>query len=443
MQVKRYHAEDMKQAMDAAIRELGSDAVMIAQNKVRRKGFKGWFRKPILEVQFAYDPADIPAAKKKKALSTLDKEGPELVSYQPSGGGAPQFGGSFSLDGSSSQGKAISPGKLPPLVDAPSPGSSQSLGGQSPGGQSHGGQSHGGQSLGGSNEQFELLDKRINSIETMLSNFYEKFEYVKRDVTYDYSEEVQKILSRLIEAQVEEKLAHSIAKQAEQLLKQQSGTNATEVIEHLILEQFGRSAPILHKKFTQSVILVLGPTGVGKTTSIVKLAADFSVKQKKNVGIINTDTYRIGAQEQLQTYADILGVPIRVVYHAHELDKAMEHMSDRDIIFVDTAGKRPGDDQHKEDLLEIVRILKPEDTLLCLAATTSFASIKEMVDTYGFVDDYRVMITKLDETKYRGTIMNISWYTQRPLAYVTTGQDVAKDIEIADAEALVKQMVRN
>jgi len=226
------------------------------------------------------------------------------------------------------------------------------------------------------------------------------------------------------------------------MLKQQPGTNAAEVMEHLILEQFGRSEPILHKKFTQKVILVLGPTGVGKTTSIVKLAADFSVKQKKNVGIINTDTYRIGAQEQLQTYADILGVPIQVVYHAHELEKAMETMSDRDIIFVDTAGKRPGDDQHKEDLLEIVRILRPEDTLLCLAATTSFASIKEMVDTYGFIDDYRVMITKLDETKYRGTILNISWYTQKPLAYVTTGQDVPDDIEIADVETLVKQIVR-
>jgi len=210
-----------------------------------------------------------------------------------------------------------------------------------------------------------------------------------------------------------------------------------------MLELFGRSDPILHKKFTQKVILVLGPTGVGKTTTIVKLAADFSVKQKKNVGIINTDTYRIGAQEQLQTYADILGVPIQVVYHAHELEDAMENMSDRDIIFVDTAGKRPGDEQHKEDLLEIVRILKPEDTLLCLAATTSFSSIKEMVDTYGFVDDYRVMITKLDETKYRGSILNISWYTQKPLAYVTTGQDVPDDIEIADIESIVKQIVRD
>jgi len=390
----------MKQAMDAAVRELGSDAVMLTHSKVRRKGLKNLFRKPILEVQFAYDPANTPSAKKLSMPYT-----PPAGSYLP----PDDIQSSYTPSGS-----------------LPLGGSDKSYKGRA----------------AVSNEQFEQLDKRMNSFESMLTDFIDKFAYVKRDITYDYPEEIQKLLGKLIEAQVREELAHSLAKQAEQMLRQQPGANATEIIEHLMLEQFGRSEPILHKKFTQKVILVLGPTGVGKTTTIVKLAADFAVKQKKNVGIINTDTYRIGAQEQLQTYADILGVPLQVVYHPHELDGAMENMSDRDIIFVDTAGKRPGDEQHKDDLLDIVRILKPEDILLCLSATTSFASIKEMVDTYGFVDNYRVMITKLDETKFRGSILNISWYTQKPLAYVTTGQDVPDDIEIADVEALVKQIVR-
>jgi len=391
MQVKRYHADNMKQAMDAAIRELGSDAVMLSSSKVRKKGLKNLFRKPILEVQFAYDPANVPSVKKLNSVFTPPGD-------MPTGGMAGEIG--------------------------------------------YGYKEHKGKAAAVSSEQFEKLDKRMNSFESMLTDFLDKFTYVKRDITYDYPEEIQDLLAKLIEAQVREELAHSLAKQAEQLLRQQPGTNVTEIIEHLLLEQLGRAEPILHKKFTQKVILVLGPTGVGKTTTIVKLAADFAVKQKKNVGIINTDTYRIGAQEQLQTYADILGIPIQVVYHPHELDDAMKNMSDRDLIFVDTAGKRPGDDQHREDLLDIVRILKPEDTLMCLAATTSFASIKEMVDTYGFVDNYRVMITKTDETKYRGSILNISWYTQKPLAYVTTGQDVPNDIEVADVEAIVKQIVR-
>jgi len=385
MQVKRYHADNMKQAMDAAIRELGSDAVMLTSSKVRKKGFRNLFRKPILEVQFAYDPANVPSVKKVKESYTPPDEGSEKGYFY---------------------------------------------------------KEHKGKAAAVSSEQFQQLDKRMNSFESMLTDFLDKFSYVKRDITYDYPEEISNLLGKLIDAQVREELAHSLAKQAEQMLRQQQGANAAEIIEHLLLEQLGRPEPILHKKFTQKVILVLGPTGVGKTTTIVKLAADFAVKQKKNVGIINTDTYRIGAQEQLQTYADILGVPLQVVYQPHELDDAMANMSDRDLIFVDTAGKRPGDEQHKDDLLEIVRILKPEDTLLCLAATTSFASIKEMVDTYGFVDNYRIMITKIDETKYRGSILNISWYTQKALAYVTTGQGVPDDIEVVDVESLARQIVR-
>jgi len=379
VQVKRYHAKDMKQAMDTAIRELGSDAVMLSSNKVRKKGLRNLFRKPVLEVQFAYDPANIPSVKKLNAMY-----------------------GTEGIDKTQKD--------------------------------------HGSQQAAISNEQ---LEKRLDLFEEMLNNFTEKFDFIKRDITYDYSDEVSILLEKMIKAQVREELAHTLAKQTEQMLRNQPGVVAQEVLEHLLHEQIGKPEPILHKKFTQKVILVLGPTGVGKTTTIVKLAADFSVKQRKKVGIINTDTYRIGAQEQLQTYADILGLPIQLVYYPDELEGAMENMSDRDIIFVDTAGKRPGDEQHKEDLLEIVRILKPEDILLCLSATTSFSSVTEMADTYGFVDDYRIMITKIDETKYRGALLNISWYTQKPLAYVTTGQNVPDDIEIADVDSIVKQIVRD
>jgi len=379
MLVKRYHANDMQQAMDTVIKELGSDAVILNSRKVRKKGLKNLFRKPVLEVMVAYDPAKAPSAIK-------------LNVPQPTGGAD----------------KSYKEHKHKPMAF--------------------------------DNEHLERLDKRIDSIDTMLSDFIDKFSFVKREITYDYPEEVQELLVRMMENQVREELAHSLAKETEQMLRKQTGANAAEILEHLVLEQLGRPEPILHKKFTQKVILVLGPTGVGKTTTIVKLAADFSVKQMKKVGIINTDTFRIGAQEQLQTYADILGVPLQVVYWADELENALENMSDRDIIFVDTAGKRPGDVQHKEDLLDIVRILKPEDTLLCLAATTGFAAVKEMVDTYGFVDDYRLLITKIDETKYRGPLLNISWYAQKPLAYVTTGQNVPDDIEVVDVESIAKQI---
>jgi flagellar biosynthesis protein FlhF len=377
MLVKTYHAKDMQQAMDTVIRELGSDAVILNSRKIRKKGLKNLFRKPILEVMVAYDPADVPAVKK--------------------------------LNVSNNTGSVDKAAKAKPAA------------------------------LG--SEQLERLDRRIDSIDSMLSDFIDKFSFVKREITYDYPEELQDLLIKMIDNQVREELAHSFAKQTEQILRKQSDSSAAEILEHLVLEQLGRPEPILHKKFTQKVILVLGPTGVGKTTSIVKLAADFAVKKKKKVGIINTDTYRIGAQEQLQTYADILDVPLQVIYWVDELEAVLESMSDRDIIFVDTAGKRPGDEQHRDDVLRMVQVLKPEDTLLCLSASTGFAAIKEIVDTYGFVDNYRLLITKLDETKYRGSILNLSWYSQNPLAYVTTGQTVPDDIEIVNVESIANQIL--
>ena len=396
MLVKRYHANDMQQAMDTVIKELGSDAVILNSRKVRKKGWKNWFRKPILEVMVAYDPANVPAVKK--------------LNFAPS---APYY----AIDPPKEQGGAANSPSTVATVTATLPIVNE--------------------------EQLERLDNRIDSIDTMLNEFIEKFSFVKRDITYDYVEEVQELLQKMIENQVREELAHSLAKETENMLRNQPGISADEVLEHLILERFGKPAPILHKKFSQKVILVMGPTGVGKTTTIVKLAADFAVKQKKKIGIINTDTFRIGAQEQLQTYADIMGIPLQVVYQSAELESALENLSDRDVIFVDTAGKRPGDEQHKEDILDIVKILKPEDILLCLAATTGFSAMKEMVDTYGFVDDYRLLITKLDETKYRGVLLNLSWYTQKPIAYVTTGQNVPDDIEIVDVESVTKQIIRD
>lgn len=382
MLVKRYHAKDMQQAMDTVIKELGSDAVVLSNRKVRKKGFKNLFKKPILEVMVAYDPAKIPA------LANKQNNG-----HNPA---TPAAGKDKDLEA-----KAVQLNK----------------------------------------EQFEHLDSRIDALDEILANFIDKFSFIKREITYDYSQGVEELLLRLITNQVREELAHSIARETDLIMKKQQGTKAAEVMEHLIFEKIGAAEPITHKKFTQKTVLIIGPTGVGKTTSIVKLVAEFALNQKKKVGIINTDTYRISAKEQLKTYADILGVPLSIVYQTSELGDEIAAMSDRDIIFIDTAGKRPGDEQHKDDLLEIVEAASPEDILLCVAATTGFSAMQEIIDTYDFIGDYKLVITKLDETKFRGSILNLSWYAGKRLAYITTGQSVPDDIEIPDTQSIASQIL--
>ncbi len=400
MLVKKYQARDMQQAMDSIIKELGSEAVILNSRKMRRKGFINLFKKPIVEVMVAYDPAKIPMAKKLNAVL------PAYAAYA-NGGAAEQNAPEDKKPDVPAEGAVAAP--------------VASI---------------------GAGEQITHLDARIDSLDQMLSDFINKFSFVKRDVTYDFSDDVQDLMQKLIEEQVREELACSLARETEMILRRQRGSSAVEVMEHLILEMIGSPDPVQPKKFHQKIILLAGPTGVGKTTSLVKLAANFALKQKRKVGIINTDTYRIAAQEQLKTYADILSIPLAVVYQIDELSGALEGMADRDVIFIDTAGKRPGDEQHRTDLKKIIAVAAPEDILLCVSAPTSFSAIQEVVDTYGFVGDYKLLVTKLDETRYRGMLLNLCWYAKKRLAYVTVGQNVPDDIENVDAEAIVGHLLR-
>ena len=403
MLVKRYQVKDMQEAMDTVIKELGSDAVILSSRKVRKKGLRYLFQKPVLEVMVAYDPAKVPMA--KRAIQGTGTYGP--------------FGG-----------------YLPKSVDGDSRREEDGVKEENRYGEQK--KEH----VQVTGDQLKDLDERISSIDHMLGEFMSKFSFVKRDITYDYSEGVEELFCSLIESQVREELAHSLSKQTDMILKKEQGANAAEVMQHLILEQLGTPEPIQPKKFNHKVVLFIGPTGVGKTTSLVKLAANFSVKQKKKVGIINTDTYRIAAQEQLKAYADILSIPLGVVYQSSDIGEALEAMSDRELIFIDTAGKKPGDEQHREDISQIIEVTNPEDIMLCVAASTSFASLKEIIDTYSFIEDYKIVVTKLDETKSRGMILNLSWYAKKSLAYVTTGQNVPDDIENIDMETIAGHLLK-
>lgn len=385
MLVKRYHARDMQQAMVQIIKELGSDAVILSSKKVRQKGLRNLFKGRILEVMVAYDPDLVPGAKPPARAPAA--AAPALTEQQAGREAAVMAAAAISM------------------------------------------------------EQFERLDKRIDTLDGVLADFIQKFSYVRRDVTYDYTKEVEELFCALRENQVREELAHIIARETDAVLKKQPDTTAYEVMEQIIAERLGTPAPIQPKKFKQKLVLFIGPTGVGKTTSIVKLAADFAVTQKKKIGIINTDTYRIAAQEQLETYADILNIPLSVVYRMSELTGEIEAMSDREIIFIDTTGKRPGDEKHAEDISSLLSICSPEEIHLCVPATVSFASLKEIVDSYSYIDNYKLLVTKLDETRYRGMILNLSWYAGKELSYFTTGQNVPDDIEKINVEALVGEIL--
>jgi flagellar biosynthesis protein FlhF len=372
--------------------------VVLSHKKVRQKGFFGLFKKKQMEVMVAYDPAKLPVPRGKNGGYFPRREAPAVP---------------------------LPPQSTPELAAAPpTPAAAPTL------------------AAAAEPTGTDRLDARIDTLDQMLSDFIHKFSAARREVSWNFSEDVQDLMARLVDNQVREELASRLAKETEQILRRMPGAGAEDVMQHLIVELLGEPAPVTPKKFQQKVILMAGPTGVGKTTSLVKLAASFALKHKRKVGIINTDTYRIAAQEQLKTYADILSIPLAVVYQVDELEAAMAEMADREVVFIDTAGKRPGDPQHQADLRRMVAIARPEDVLLCVAAPTSFSAIQEVVDTYDFFDDYKLLVTKLDETRYRGMLLNLCWYAKRRLAYVTTGQNVPDDIENVNPAAIASHILQ-
>lgn len=187
----------------------------------------------------------------------------------------------------------------------------------------------------------------------------------------------------------------------------------------------------------QGIAVFIGPTGVGKTTTIAKLAANFALVAGKKVGVITTDTYRIAAVDQLKTYADIIGIPFEVVFSPKELNTAIGKMQDRDLILIDTAGRSPSNQLHINELRSYFHNM-PVEVHLVLSATTKEADVPWLVQVFGEIPIDRVVITKLDETTTYGILLHVSKLAKAPISFVTTGQGVPDDIEVADGQYIAK-----
>ena len=192
------------------------------------------------------------------------------------------------------------------------------------------------------------------------------------------------------------------------------------------------------------VIFFIGPTGVGKTTTIAKVASSLSVNNKKKVALLTTDTYRIAAADQLRTYASILEVPFRVIYSEDELSIACDDFKDCEYILVDTAGHSHKSEElliKQKSFMECLPETVTKQCFLVLSATTKYKDLKKIVDNYRSVSDFQLIFTKLDETSTLGSLYNITCYSDSSIAFVTCGQNVPDDIETFNAQRIVKQLL--
>ena len=236
----------------------------------------------------------------------------------------------------------------------------------------------------------------------------------------------------LISNEVNQKYAIEIMEKATELY---TGRNLefSQCFEQVILDYLGEDVqPIEVTPGQRKIVLFVGPTGVGKTTTLAKLAAGFAIEDGKKVGLITSDTYRIAAVDQLRVYAEILGIPMSVIYSPKDISGALEEHKDRDIILIDTAGRSIKDESHEKEIKEIIEYGNIHDIYLVISANSSYQGCLDILNSYEFLGEYKLIFTKIDEITTYGSIINCKLISRRPLSYITTGQNVPVDIEIAN-----------
>lgn len=191
------------------------------------------------------------------------------------------------------------------------------------------------------------------------------------------------------------------------------------------------------------VIFFVGPTGVGKTTTIAKLSSKLMLEDKKKIAIFTSDTYRIAAVEQIKTYANILSIPVEIIYEAKDLDKALPKYKEYDYVLMDTAGRSHKNKDQVDDLKSILKYFEDYSmlTYLVLSATTKYKDLKKITELYSDISDYSLIFTKLDETDAIGNILNIKLDTGKALSYISYGQNVPEDIEVMNPQVIAKQLL--
>ena len=316
----------------------------------------------------------------------------------------------------------------------------------------------------------ESLEKRLDSLQTLLESQLnsrqagsdkEKTEDAKELQGSEAEQGIEKqeeetqnseqdkfirlLYNKMLDNEMDEKYVNSILEDASKTKKADLPFDylLANIYQKMVLK-FGKSEGITPSEDGPKIVWFIGPTGVGKTTTIAKLAGKYCVEDKKKVALLTADTYRIAAAEQLRTYANILETPFRVIYTPEEMQTAVDDYWDCDYIFIDTAGRSHQNEEQLEKTKEMVDGLKrPEDyqVFLVLSATTKYKDLQKIADCYGKIAKFELVFTKLDETEAVGNLLNMKLYTGASIAYVTCGQNVPDDMEVFDPQKTVKQIL--
>lgn len=289
----------------------------------------------------------------------------------------------------------------------------------------------------------EPIKKEMIGLKRMFQTIRKTSDY---DALVNFSEPLKNIYHSLVNREVEEPFAYDLIETADSRLSQEEKNDPVAVralIVKLIETSLSAARPVILNQNKPTIMAFVGPTGVGKTTSIAKLAARCTLQMKKKVTLITIDTYRIAAVEQLKTYAKIMDLPIYVCYSPEEMRRTIARSDDSSLILIDTAGHSQTDMEQVKDLCDYFGNQDDIEVLMVLSATTKSSDLKDISERFGGVGPKRLVFTKLDETTTYGSLLNVAVRTKLPIGYFTTGQNVPDDIETATPAKLARLILED
>ncbi|MGL5477596.1 MAG: flagellar biosynthesis protein FlhF [Clostridium sp.] len=381
MLIKRYLVKNMNEALTRIRHELGKSAVIISQRKVRKKGILGFFEPKMIEVTAAVENSD---SSKEDFKETKVEDSINSIKKVMEDTIKEKENTSFkSLVKENLEKNDI---KL--------------------------------------QKDDDELNKEINEMKNLLNT-------VIKNTTKEEKEDV--ILEILEELDIDKEFIPKILEKLEGIKEE----DRIKKLKEIILSEIDLSTEDI-----KGNIVLVGPTGVGKTTTIAKLAGKLSLKENKKVGLITVDTYRIGAVEQLRTYAEIMNIPFKVVINTKDMEEAIEEMKDLDVVLIDSTGRSSKNVMQISELRALIEKTKADNINLVISATTKNKDIKAIVDGYNTLSYDKIIVTKLDETSSYGSIYNISKRANKPIRFLTIGQNVPDDIKDVSKESLEKIIFR-
>lgn len=279
----------------------------------------------------------------------------------------------------------------------------------------------------------EELKKELDDLKKILQLMY------RQTSQKYYPDELMPIIEFLKRQELSDELITYISDEIYEQFKQNGKMTKDEMFEIIRQLLYAKLEPlnIGGVSFEHKYVNVLGPTGVGKTTTIAKMAARSVLEKKKKIGFITTDTYRIGAIEQLKTYAALLQAPVEVVYNENDYKQAIENLAHLDLIFIDTAGRNYKEAKYINDVQKLINFDEDVESYLVLSTTSKESDMATIIELFLRLPIEKFIFTKVDETNSIGAMFNLMIKYNKGLAYYTNGQEVPEDIEEASIEGLL------